>query len=1094
MTTQEHLDLFKKNFQDYQIICSLGTWTAGGSMVMVKNRVSLVDAGTDHAGRIAVAKISLNQCPIAIVSVYAPAQARERQSFFKDLHLFIPSAKWILIGGDFNCAPDVKRDRSTSSVQTDERSYASLRREFITPLCLTELFRFKHPRTIAYSYHSDQQNFHSRIDLFFGTELVKKNTLQINYVPLAISDHDALTTTLSIPTSAACEYRRWICNPQVVTRESFLPRFKRIWEILCDTADFDSLDWWPDLKVSLVLLLQDEQKDICRESRKELKELQNQYRKYSSNPSPGNLDHMSAVRAEIRRVLEEKTTANTRWQQERSAQSLNLLARSSLANLQAKRSAIPFLDHPSLGRVTTDPEMMTIATKFYNELYEDKRVDEEIWKDLLDGLPTLSDQDRTTLDEEVTVEECLEALRSMSNGRSPGEDGITTEVWRAVFPTIGKHYVRMLNVARSHGRFRPGFLNALLTLLKKAGTPDGPIKNYRPLSLMNVDYKILSKVLNSRLRKTIGNIINDDQTCSIPGRSIHDNIHLIRSIIEYHARRKEPMGLILWDQEKAFDRINHRYLMAALRAFGFGQEFVNWVTLLYTNGTFRIRVNSSVTTPIAFQCGVRQGCSLSASLFIICLEPLLHRIRQNPRIPGLLAPGGQIGAVRSIILTDRSSTDTEVRVKAVAYADDITTIANNRDEERETMEMFDLFNRASGGKTNVEKTQLLWVSDWLPPPRFQTKISQDHCVFLGVPIDTHGQLPRASLMKKISGIRQQMGLWSRINLSYGERCMVMKVFILSGIVYWLSLVVVPKVVVEKLQKMIVSFFWGNKRPKIAHRTLVGRKRDGGCDLPHVQSMIEALRIKLGLQIMSTRKAATWKFYALITTASQLRPYSPRLWSNMTPHIDQGATLFHETADATSTWLSRGGKKEISPTDESIYWQIVNGRIFKRPICQDRVNHLKQLPLFQILHKSKLPSAVLDFWYLLANYAVNTRSRVGSTTNSRQCYLCREVETIHHLFLACSASDGCFRHLHELILTMTGKSIGRSENDIIYLREIFCIGSNKDTRRKVVHLIGWYLHSLWSHRNYARLHDGRSDSEEALRLFRAMTDQIPFDNG
>jgi hypothetical protein len=61
MTTQEQLDLFKKAFQEYQIICSLGTWSAGGSMIMIKNRIPLVDSGTDHTSRIAIAKISLNQ-------------------------------------------------------------------------------------------------------------------------------------------------------------------------------------------------------------------------------------------------------------------------------------------------------------------------------------------------------------------------------------------------------------------------------------------------------------------------------------------------------------------------------------------------------------------------------------------------------------------------------------------------------------------------------------------------------------------------------------------------------------------------------------------------------------------------------------------------------------------------------------------------------------------------------------------------------------------------------------------------------------------------------------------------------------------------
>ncbi len=113
------------------------------------------------------------------------------------------------------------------------------------------------------------------------------------------------------------------------------------------------------------------------------------------------------------------------------------------------------------------------------------------------------------------------------------------------------------------------------------------MKNFRPLSLMNLDYKILSKVLSTRLRKVLGNMIHRDQSCAIPGRTIQDNFILIRSIIEYQHRIRDPIGIFVWDQEKAFDRVNHRYLIGVLEAFAFGPTFIDWVKLLYANGSFR---------------------------------------------------------------------------------------------------------------------------------------------------------------------------------------------------------------------------------------------------------------------------------------------------------------------------------------------------------------------------------------------------------------------------------------------------------------------------------------------------------------------------
>jgi exonuclease III len=1094
MTSTEHLHAFKRRFQDYQIICSIGTWASGGVMMLIRNKLTVVDSATDHAGRIASAKISINSCVLAIVCIYAPAQVTERQSFFKDLHLFIPSVKWILIGGDFNCVPHPVKDRNQHTAQTDKRSYMVLVRELITPLGLTEMFRFKHPKTTTFSFHSVPHHIHSRIDLFLGTDSVKKNTLRVGYVPLAISDHDAITTTLSIPVSMECAHRRWMCNPLVIKRATFMPRFRRIWDVFCNTADFDALEWWADFKVSLVLLLQDEQKQMSLEHRRELKELQKAYRKYAVNPTLEHLDRLDATRAEMRRILEAKVSANTHWQVERNIGSLNALARSSLSNAQTKRSTIPFLDHPTRGRVTTVPEMLSIASAFYQDLYGHKQVDESTWHHLFGGLPKLNEQDRLVLDKELTATECFEALRSMSPGRAPGEDGIPMEVWRSIFPAIGEHYVRMVNTAKRCGHFHDGFLRALLTLLKKDGTPDGPMKSYRPLSLMNTDYKILSKVFNNRLRKVICNIVHHDQTCSIPGRTIHDNIHLIRSIIEQQARMKDPIGIIQWDQEKAFDRINHRYLMGVLRAFGFGEGFIQWVSLLYANGSFRIRLNDGISTPIAFQCGVRQGCALSGSLFVIGLEPLLHRIRENPLIPGLIPAGGQTEAIRKIIFQERNYSDTVICVKVVAYADDITSIARNPEEERETMEMFDLYNRASGGKTNADKMELFWTSDWLPPPRFRTKVKRDTCVFLGVPMDKQGGLPRQSLQLKISTVKMQMNAWSRINLSYGERSTVLRTFILSSVVYWLSLAVIPKDIINQLQKLATSFFWGNRRPKVAHRTLVGRKGDGGLCLPHIQSMIDAYRIKVGLQIISTRKPATWKFYALVNTASKLRRFAPRLWSNMTPHIDHGASLFHEAANATVKWLSAGGKLELDPTDQSIYWQLIYKFTFRRPICQERVAHSNDFPLFRILHSSQLSSVVLDFWYLLANYGINTRARLGTSGESRKCYHCVAPETIAHLFTECPASNQCLSHLERLIRVITGHQVPRTEPSIIYLQNALCGAPDKLSQNKVVRLIGAYLHSVWTYRNDARSPNHRHSTSGALPIFRARIAKHPFDNG
>ncbi|CAF1221211.1 unnamed protein product [Rotaria magnacalcarata] len=203
----------------------------------------MIDYGSDTNGRIVYIKIECNHIPIVLVNVYAPAQITERCSFFKELFLYIPSTKWIIIGGDFNCTPNNEQDRSKLGAQTDNLSHRILLKEVINPLLLTEIFRRKQPRKIIYSYHASAGNYHSRIDLVFGSDIIYKNTHDIRYVPVGISDHDALVLSINIPPLTDKNmHRRWICNPNVIKRKSFLEKFHRVWNIIINTADLNTTE------------------------------------------------------------------------------------------------------------------------------------------------------------------------------------------------------------------------------------------------------------------------------------------------------------------------------------------------------------------------------------------------------------------------------------------------------------------------------------------------------------------------------------------------------------------------------------------------------------------------------------------------------------------------------------------------------------------------------------------------------------------------------------------------------------------------------------------------------------------------------------
>ena len=226
------------------------------------------------------------------------------------------------------------------------------------------------------------------------------------------------------------------------------------------------------------------------------------------------------------------------------------------------------------GQVLTEPgQIRKRAVEFYSALYSSEYGDHDMYHLFCGHLPQIATESNISRGAPLTLQELHSALLSIQGRKAPGIDGLTVEFYKAFWEVIGEDLLAVMNESLAVGELPLSCRRAVITLLPKKGNLQ-EIKNWRPVSLLCTDSKILSKALANRLRGVIDQVVHHDQTYCVPGRSIRDNVHFIRDVLDLSSSLGLDAGLISMDQEKAFDRVEHKYLWRVMESFGFNAELI----------------------------------------------------------------------------------------------------------------------------------------------------------------------------------------------------------------------------------------------------------------------------------------------------------------------------------------------------------------------------------------------------------------------------------------------------------------------------------------------------------------------------------------
>jgi hypothetical protein len=488
---------------------------------------------------------------------------------------------------------------------------------------------------------------------------------------------------------------------------------------------------------------------------------------------------------------------------------------------------------------------------FYEQLYKkpigperDGQCITEFLSDILDHPAVLDSKlnqdERERLDSDLSISEFDDAIKEIKTNTSPGIDGISNrfikKFWKLFRCPLFKYATFCLN----KGELTENFRSAKVRLIPKKGDPK-KISNWRPISLLNCFYKIISRVLTMRLRT-----VSDKITCigqkgySSKKFSQEVLISLLDKIA--NAKKLNATGCILsLDIKKAFDSLSHNFMRHALSFFNIGDRFINWILTICTNRKSCIIIDNNKTSRnFPLDRGNAQGDVISPYIFNICYQILLLKIELSLQIKKLDLPEPAIPELTGE-LTGAERGVSYMSQKVFAFADDCNVITTYDNENLDNLiNILAVFGEISGLECNIQKTNILIIGNEDNPPvpvpvhAFSVTIE---LTILGFTVRNMVDNFRHNAEKILDKIKKQIRIWTRYRLSLPGRIEITKSFLYSQLNYMGCVIPVPDDILQKIETEIYQFASGNLR--LSKSRVFDTIENGGLGLFNIKHFLVA---------------------------------------------------------------------------------------------------------------------------------------------------------------------------------------------------------------------------------------------------------------
>ena len=794
---------------------------------------------------------------VNIVCIYAPNNTVKRSEylancsqFFVTTHNNRPVTDRIVCG-DFNCIDDPLFDHSgqkTASLNTTVGA-----REFFL-LCnqheLHDTQTYLHPNKQAFTHYSKTHKTYTRIDKIFVSISLLHGLKQTAVHHCTYSDHRLVWVELINQETIRKGPGLWVMNNSILKDNSYRKLISDFWDgWKLKKGEFNNLLIWWDIGKKRIKQLSIE---YCKEKRRiertyiqHLKQVEKHLLHLSEQKQLDDMTELIGIQDSIK-DFESKELNGARIRAKVQEIEQGERCTSFFVNLEkqkANKKLMQTLLTDDGHLVDTQEEILKETTNFYQRLYKSETTDTLAQDYLLNNLTNvLTDEDRDSVEGEITLEELFTVVNTFSKDKSPGNDGLTAEFYQTFFIVIGKDLVEVINEGFKRGELSLSMRRGVIVLIWK-GDDKRLLKNWRPISLLNYDYKAITKVLATRVRDILPKIIHPNQKCGIKGRSIHDGVALIRDIIEYVNRKHLPGVIISLDQTKAYDRVEWEFLFKVLRKFNFGSNFIHMIRTCYTNIESCVKVNGFTSIYFNLSRGIRQGCPISTLLYVLVAETLAEAVRVESEIKGIKLPDGLIS-------------------KWVGYSDDGNATLSDFKSVEKLFVLLEIYERASGAKVNLQKTQgfLTGKLRYAKDTPLDIRWTNDKIKILGFYFG-NTDVSKDNWEPTIAKIKLLLNIWCKRKLTLHGKVTVINSLATSAIWYLSNIISLPEHFAKQIDTIISDFFWYHKKHLISREQLQLPKELGGLGVVNVRLKIKAQRVKFITRLLSGDGDGLWKSLA-----------------------------------------------------------------------------------------------------------------------------------------------------------------------------------------------------------------------------------------